>query len=298
MVPAPQSNVNPGLVSDGLEQQVAPITAAELIPVAAGVALFGWWLLSTSLGRQALAGAKPRRNRMTPWMPFLVFLVWLVGIYLLQVVAVSFVGDLQSWQGLFAGNLAAVAGAALIVVLALLVAQFTFARGIKGFGLRLRTIPKDLAYAFLNLLAVWPLVMAAMSLTILVLRSLVGQDYEVPQHEALEIITQSPAVPLQILIVIQAVVVAPLVEEVLFRGLFQTMIRSYVGRPWPAIALASILFAAVHLNASHWPALFVLALGLGYSYEKSNSLLRPIFMHALFNGITIVAALSESARPS
>jgi membrane protease YdiL (CAAX protease family) len=36
-------------------------------------------------------------------------------------------------------------------------------------------------------------------------------------------------------------------------------------------------------------------MGLGYSYEKSGSLLRPIFMHALFNGITIAAALLETA---
>jgi hypothetical protein len=80
----------------------------------------------------------------------------------------------------------------------------------------------------------------------------------------------------------------------LFRGLFQTMIRSYVGRPWPAIAIASILFAVIHQDAEHWPALFVLALGLGYSYEKSGSLLRAIFMHAMFNGISIVAVLAES----
>jgi membrane protease YdiL (CAAX protease family) len=139
--------------------------------------------------------------------------------------------------------------------------------------------------------------MAAMSLTILILRSVVGEDFEVPQHEALELITQSPAVSLQVLMVVLAVVIAPLVEEVLFRGLLQTTIRSYIGRPWPAIALASIVFASVHGNPSHWPALFVLALGLGYSYEKSSSLFRPIFMHALFNGVTIVAALAESAPP-
>jgi len=282
-------------VSNGLEQQVAPVTVAELIPLAAGVALFAGWLLSTSLGRRSLARSKPRRNCMTIWTPFGLFFIWLVGLGLLQTIAVWLVGDLQSWEGLFAGNLAGAFGAVLIVALALLVARFTFARGIKGLGLRLRTVPRDFAYAFVNLLAVWPLVMAAMSLTILVLRALVGRDFEVPQHEALEIITKSPALPLQILIAIQAVIVAPLVEETLFRGLLQTMIRSYVGRPWPAIAMTSILFAAVHFNASHWPALFVLALGLGYSYEKSGSLLRPIFMHALFNGITIAAALAESA---
>jgi membrane protease YdiL (CAAX protease family) len=37
----------------------------------------------------------------------------------------------------------------------------------------------------------------------------------------------------------------------------------------------------------------MLALGLGYAYEKSGSLWRPIFMHALFNGITIATVLTQ-----
>jgi membrane protease YdiL (CAAX protease family) len=44
---------------------------------------------------------------------------------------------------------------------------------------------------------------------------------------------------------------------------------------------------------SHGPSLFVLALGLGYTYEKSGSLLRPIFMHALFNGINVAGVLTQ-----
>jgi len=96
-----------------------------------------------------------------------------------------------------------------------------------------------------------------------------------------------------VLLVVVAVVVAPVVEEVLFRGLFQTTIRSYVQRPWPAIVLTAMLFAAIHEDQSHWPSLFVLALGLGYAYEKSGSLLRPIFMHAMFNGIAVVTVLTQ-----
>ena len=42
-------------------------------------------------------------------------------------------------------------------------------------------------------------------------------------------------------------------------------------------------------------ALFMLAMGLGYTYEKSGSLLQPIFMHALFNGVTVASALAEQA---
>jgi membrane protease YdiL (CAAX protease family) len=38
--------------------------------------------------------------------------------------------------------------------------------------------------------------------------------------------------------------------------------------------------------------LFVLGVTMGYAYEKSGSLLRSIFIHAMFNGISIVANLS------
>ena len=57
--------------------------------------------------------------------------------------------------------------------------------------------------------------------------------------------------------------------------------------------ITSLLFASIHEDVSHWPSLFVLALGLGYVYEKSGSLLRSIFMHALFNGINIAIVLTQ-----
>jgi membrane protease YdiL (CAAX protease family) len=296
MVPRRYGIVNWETVENGVEQQVAPANPADLIPLAAGVALFAWWLLHNHLGRTALDDSKPRRNSMTPILPFAVFFVWLTSTVLFQFLARQFAGPLEGWQVLFLGNLLGSAGALATVALILIVAKFTFARGWKGLGLRLRTLPWDLGYGFLTLLAVWPLVMAMMSLTVRILQAL-DREFEVPQHEALQLITQSDALPLQVLMVVLAVVIAPLVEEMLFRGLFQTMFRSYLRRPWPAILLTSVLFAIIHLNPEHWPALFVLSIGLGYSYEKSGSLLRPILMHALFNGLTIAAALAESAPP-
>lgn len=281
-------------MSNGVEQQVSPANPVDLIPLAAGIALFAWWLLNTSLGRASLTDSKPRRNSMGLLLPFAVFFVWLTATALLHALATPFARRLDESQALFLTSLAGTLGSLVAVVLVLLVARTAFARGLKGLGLRLKTIPKDLAQAFLTLLAVWPLVMAMMSLTIVIMKHL-NQDFEVPQHEALQVITESASIPLQVLMIVLAVGVAPVVEEMLFRGLFQTMIRSYLVRPWPAIAITSVLFAAIHANPEHWPALFLLAMGLGYSYEKSGSLLRPIFMHAMFNGITILAALAESA---
>jgi membrane protease YdiL (CAAX protease family) len=116
------------------------------------------------------------------------------------------------------------------------------------------------------------------------------------QHQELELIIEHPQLPLRILIAIVAVAVAPFLEEMLFRGLVQTMIRSFfeVGKgAWLTIALSSGLFAIMHANAGHWPALFVLGVCLGYAYEKSGSLFRPVFIHSLFNATSIIATLNQ-----
>jgi membrane protease YdiL (CAAX protease family) len=270
-------------------------TVMDALVVLGGAALFARWLLTTSLGRQSLAHSKPRRQCMAPFTPILLFIIWLIGGGLLQVTAYQVAGRQEPWRATFLSQLAYSAASLGIVVIVLIVAKLYFARGLKGLGLRLKTVPRDLGYAFLTLLAVWPLVLAALTLTMHITRVIWGPDYRIPPHEALKLMTESPTIGLRILLALVAIVVAPVVEELLFRGLFQTTIRSYLPRPWHAIVLTSVLFTSIHLDLSHWPALFMLALGLGYAYEKSGSLWRPIFMHAMFNGITVVTVLTQSA---
>ena len=116
------------------------------------------------------------------------------------------------------------------------------------------------------------------------------------QHQQLEMITEYPQLPLRIMIVFVAVVIAPLLEELLFRGFIQTTIRSFFNirnSGWPAIAASSVFFAIMHEDPGHWPALFVLGVCLGYSYEKSGSLFRPIFIHLFFNASSIAAAIYQ-----
>ncbi len=280
------------------EQSATGITATHVV-VLIGVGLFALWLFDTSLGRKALVNSKPRRNRMAPYTPLIPFFLWLMGVALLRPVAHAVVGTVEGWRSLFLDNLIFSAVSVATAGLILVIAGLDFARGLRGFGLRPRTIPKDAILAFLELLAIWPLVLAAITVTMALgqffWKYFWGKDFQMPQHEGLELIAQFPALPLQVLIIVLAVVIAPVVEEMLFRGLFQTVVRSYLRRPWPAIATTSLLFAMTHANPEHWPALFVLAMGLGYSYEKSGSLFRPILMHAMFNGITIASAVLEQA---
>ena len=269
----------------------------------AGAFLFGLWLLKTSLGREALADSRPRRNNMPLYLclvpPFLLF--GPIPIVILITERLTF--DLQDWQRLFFNNLIYCIGSAAVVTVILFMAWTGFARRLKGFGLNIRSIHKDFFAAFVNLLTVWPLMMAAITLTMLIGKFIIGPEYEISQHEQLEMITVYPQWQLRILVFIVAVVIAPVLEEMIFRGLFQTVIRSLLETrssglgvrypAWIAIFISSGLFSMVHGNIAHWLALFLLGVCLGYAYEKSGSLFRPIFIHAFFNAITVIFVLLE-----
>jgi membrane protease YdiL (CAAX protease family) len=116
-------------------------------------------------------------------------------------------------------------------------------------------------------------------------------------HELLKTIQTHPSDRRIGLVILAAVIVAPPFEEVLFRGHLQTLLRhlfrtwlpsifSESGAAWTAICCASIIFALVH---PLWmaPMIFVLALCLGYAYERTGNLWVCICMHALFNLMSI-----------
>ncbi|MHC4643428.1 MAG: hypothetical protein ACYS32_17440, partial [Planctomycetota bacterium] len=192
----------------------------------AGALLFGFWLLKTSLGREALADSRPRRNNMPLYLclipPFILF----GPIPLAVIITEVLVGDLQDWQRLFLNNLIYCIGSVAVVTVILFMVWASFARRLKGFGLNIRSIHRDFFAAFLNLLSVWPLMMAAIALTMFIGKLFFGPEYQISQHEQLEMISVYSQWQLRIMVFIVAVVIAPVLEEMIFRGLFQTVIHS------------------------------------------------------------------------
>ena len=87
--------------------------------------------------------------------------------------------------------------------------------------------------------------------------------------------------------VIAAVIVAPLFEELLFRGFIQGAVRRATRSPVLAIAISSVLFSAIH---PPWtiPPIFVFAILLGCVYERTHNLWATTIMHALFNLFAIL----------
>lgn len=81
-------------------------------------------------------------------------------------------------------------------------------------------------------------------------------------------------------------IVAPLCEEMLFRGIvLRGFLRRY-GR-WQAIAMSAVLFGAAHLNIYQFVVGLVLGTVLGWLYERTRSLIPCIALHASYNAGSI-----------
>ena len=87
-----------------------------------------------------------------------------------------------------------------------------------------------------------------------------------------------------------AVLVAPVAEEVLFRGILYPAIKQ-AGHPRLALWGTVLLFAAIHMNMVTFLPLAVLALVLTALYERTNNLLAPITAHVLFNALNFATLL-------
>jgi len=95
---------------------------------------------------------------------------------------------------------------------------------------------------------------------------------------------------------ITGAVIAPIVEEIFFRGfLFQGFRQKY---GWmPAVFLSSAIFGAAHLDPVSLIPTFVLGCVLAYVYHRSNSVWPGILFHAAINSFSLCAVYVLSQYP-
>jgi membrane protease YdiL (CAAX protease family) len=113
-----------------------------------------------------------------------------------------------------------------------------------------------------------------------------------PEQSLLDITAQTKGVVDSILIILALVVLAPIAEEMIFRGvLLSRLVRSMA--VWAAIAVQAAIFGLIHVLGdpgaiSALPGLFLIALALGYAAVRTGNLSLSMFLHA---GVNLTAAL-------
>ena len=91
--------------------------------------------------------------------------------------------------------------------------------------------------------------------------------------------------------IIAIVIMAPIVEELLFRGAIEGHLLRKWKHPAGAIVFSSLVFGVVHGNWVQAPFAFVIGLALGWMYYRTGSLLPGILMHFVNNSTAVLGFL-------
>jgi uncharacterized protein len=109
-----------------------------------------------------------------------------------------------------------------------------------------------------------------------------------PEQEAVQIISKTVGWANRLVLAVATIVIAPVAEEVIFRGILYPAIKR-AGYPRLALWGTAVLFGLIHLNLGTFVPLTFLAIVLACLYEYTGNLLACITVHGLFNATNFVA---------
>jgi len=159
-----------------------------------------------------------------------------------------------------------------------------------GFGLKV----SDLSWGFAILLVALPAILLTSSVSGVVAHWISGEAPDPLAHETLRLLTENRGGGWWWLTIGGVVVLAPILEELLYRGFVQSALVALTGSRWLAIIVGSLIFTSVHIGAADWramPGLFVLSMAMGIAFERKGRIGIPIVMHALYNAFNVLISM-------
>jgi membrane protease YdiL (CAAX protease family) len=280
-----------------------------------------------AFGKNSIVGPERLREQDSGWDPFILFCM----AFSLTSMGIGLVlrKQLSADQKLLVLSAEGSLGACVVIV----VLTSLFRPGmLRSLGTNLKWIPAGVSGGAVTLFVLYPLIMLTGTVVAAVYRMV-----NAPQpgaHELLQLLGSTHNRAMMAATVGLAVVVAPIAEELMYRGLLQTalvrgfwalmvsgkasvpaddsgvsalnpptsnpQVLNYFRQPtvfsgkapaparWAGVVVAALVFAAVHMNLAFFFPIFVLALGLGYVYERTGNIWVNIATHSLFNGAQIL----------
>ncbi|MSU69974.1 MAG: CPBP family intramembrane metalloprotease [Opitutaceae bacterium] len=107
------------------------------------------------------------------------------------------------------------------------------------------------------------------------------------RQDLFDLFTHAKSPALLTLLIVLAIVVAPVTEELIFRAGIFRYVRQRLPR-WPALLLPACLFGALHANLASFAPLVVLGLVFSLAYERTGNIAVPMVAHGLFNLNTLL----------
>ncbi len=140
-------------------------------------------------------------------------------------------------------------------------------------------------YAIIQGIKGWLTIVPFVLLISLIMNSLI--DNQNGSNPLLEIVLNNNNYLSFFLLFVTTTLLAPLFEEIIFRGiLLPTLSRDF--GVISGIVVSAFIFALAHLSLGEMPPLFVLGIGLAITRIASGSLFSSVIMHSLWNGLTFL----------
>lgn len=250
-------------------------------------------------------GGFPPTGPQVPWGPAMAIIASIVlfigaqvlaGIILAIVLAAMGLsgGLAENWLDSIAGNFVFVTISDVMILLLIWLLLRRRKSNLRQLGFGRRPVWMDIGRALLGYIVYLVLLIVVSG----VADSLTQIDLDQKQELGFDGITTTGQILMGF---ISLVILPPIVEEILFRGLVYTGLRKKLKFVW-ATLITSVLFAAPHLLATSdgllWVAgidTLVLSFILCYLREKTGALWAPMAVHALKNSVAFMALLSGVA---
>ncbi|PKQ28561.1 MAG: hypothetical protein CVT63_02185 [Candidatus Anoxymicrobium japonicum] len=158
---------------------------------------------------------------------------------------------------------------------------------LNALGIRTRGLGRGL---LLGIVVGLPLLAAAIFMA-LIAENLFGPvDTDIVSKSVNKISSGGVGIGLVALLAITLIVLAPICEEIFFRGYLYPALRNKMDKQ-PAMILNGLIFAAAHFEPVGFLPRFLLGWGLCYVYERNRTIGAPVAGHALYNGLILLIAV-------
>ena len=96
-----------------------------------------------------------------------------------------------------------------------------------------------------------------------------------------------------ILLILAIVVIAPIGEELLFRGFLQQILEQSWNDTTRSILVTALVFAVIHMNAYWFIQIYFLGILLGFLAWKTKSVIPSLILHSVNNGLALTFAMTD-----
>lgn len=186
------------------------------------------------------------------------------------------------------GALLQAVAACIVIGVLLGIGRFRFQGSLRAWGLRTDRLGRDLMWAVIGYVAIWPICKLLLYASRMVIAWL-DPDFAFDPHPTIVSLRATAPVWAMAVISITTVALKPIVEELCFRGLLLTTLLHFMRSRWLAVLLGGALFGLFHFSLAE-TVLPLVAFGivLCYAYARTHSLTLVILMHAIFNAKTLL----------